>query len=419
MKISGLTKKAVVLLVILSFLVQPFLARPVYAQSGTNLPDLVAGIAFCVVSGWISQVLDWVLDAFENLWNAVRSRIGGFIDRIINFVRDTVPITVERDKPATATEAQDCISAGAKRLLIGWLINDSIDWMIRGGKPRFIQDFKDEFKRIADGEAALYVSRLTGVDICDPFEVELKAIIGHLATPPDLLRGGKPRYSCTITTALANQALANQNSAVDAFYNDFRYGGWDTWILLNRPENTFSGSYRIVKADIEKEAAEAEEAAKAEAVANSGYDATKKCKELLIFFSNGSNKTYYGPLEVANDLHIPIDENTWTINGESIGWPFTFTGLVRNYILTQGVEEGVQDATCSSDIIISPGKIIADTVTKVTNSELENLINSDKWYEIVAGLLTRSIFRISDFGFTRESRDNTIQTDPNTGKVYR
>lgn len=359
-------KKIATIVVLTAILVSQFLPVTSHAQvraRRSNLPELetiVVDVLFCTFSPILGDLIEDVLgEIVGGVGGVLDSIVGGFFGGLLG--SDAVPTEVVRDNPASAKETRNCITSQVKRAFIAAVVSDVMNFVRGDGKPRYIQNFREALATRADQEAALFLTDLTGVNICRPFRLQLDILLEGTAFPRQRRLS---RLSCTLS-----RAIDIQSGALDDFYQDFRTGNWDAWITLHETQNNLLGAYLIANDEILFARGEAVEAEKLEAEVSQGYLSTTLCKEAIFTFADGSTQRE----ELSS--HAQVGSDLW------------------QSLITQ---KGAEGAECVATVIVTPGALIADQVSAATQIETENLINSNEWYEIVREIvsaLTSDILR--------------------------
>lgn len=166
-------------------------------------------------------------------------------------------------------EAWAAALAILKKKILDMLANEIIVWIQGGGDPRFITDWWG-FLSEATGEAARkFGLELTGIDLCRPFKATLKASFA-----PEATRSYRQRAECTLEDIVGN---------IENFYEDFRYGGWDGWLEITKPQNNFYGAYLLAMDEKIDLMAKAKEAAQNKGLAGSGWLGDERCTKCSLF----------------------------------------------------------------------------------------------------------------------------------------
>lgn len=155
-----------------------------------------------------------------------------------------------------------------KKRLVNQIVQQTINWIQGGGKPRFVQDFKgfvlDQANKAAGSEIYKHIPQL-----CSPISPWVKsALYGIGGTGTKVRVDLTDRTRCTLTMAVEN---------VKAFYENFSAGGWSNYLEAIRPQNNVVGSIMILSDLASSKAAEEKKAATTNAQSSQGILATRKC----------------------------------------------------------------------------------------------------------------------------------------------
>ncbi len=155
--------------------------------------------------------------------------------------------------------------AELKKQILDQLVNQVIQWIQGGGKPKFVTDFDGFLKEAGNNAVGQFAEDLGLEFLCSPFNLQLR-----FALFPVAKFGGSGKYSCTLDTIVAN---------IEDFKNDFRKGGWIAFDQSYEPQNNFYGV--LITANMEKNSKIAEATSKAVNEVNqaSGFLSSKDCEE--------------------------------------------------------------------------------------------------------------------------------------------
>src|SRR3989344_4576398 len=181
-----------------------------------------------------------------------------------------------------------------KQRLLDMMVDQIIFWIQGGGKPKFVTDW-DGFLRDAANIAAGDFAKQLGLGfLCKPFNFQVQ--ISLLPTT----RFSRP-YDCTLDQITDN---------IDNFYQNFRSGGWVTYVGSLQPRNNYFGASLLAEADLEDRKLNAQAAAQNEALAGGGFTSVKSCNE------DGSNS---GPDIDGDGIAGDIPTScTVTVPGQSV-----------------------------------------------------------------------------------------------------
>ncbi len=250
-------QKVIVVILVISSLTSTFFFRAQEVEA-VLLDDFAAGAAKCLVMDGLTGLMDnWLGD------------LGGdFFDLGIDvgLGSDSVPVTVETDIPREKDNQKHCYSQELKRALIIALANDIRDFV--RDTDKFIENFKEEFKRTVDVTAASFVEEVIGVDICTPFRPQFEIILHN--SLPRWYRSSP--FACSLT-----DAINIQSQAIERFFDDFRSGSWDRWIRFHESSNNELGFWLETRDEQILRQGEALQAEETQVVAYQGYRPQQKC----------------------------------------------------------------------------------------------------------------------------------------------
>ncbi len=253
--------------------------------------------------------------------------------------------------------------AELKKQILDQLVNQVIQWIQGGGKPKFVTDF-DGFLKEAGNNAVGQFAENFGLEfLCSPFNLQLR-----FALFPVARFGGSGKYSCTLDTIVAN---------IEDFKNDFREGGWIAFDQSYEPQNNFFGV--LITANMEKNSKIAEATSKAVNEVNqaSGFLSGKDCEE--------------DPSSNAKD-----EDN-----------------------------DGKKGDILSTCKITTPGKQIGDITSKMLGSDFDYIVNANGVGEYVAAIADAAINSLiisgaeGLLGAKNGHQGQNVQTDPCSGLTGR
>ncbi|MBU3901336.1 hypothetical protein KKF25_01690, partial [Patescibacteria group bacterium] len=239
-----------------------------------------------------------------------------------------------------------------KKRLLGMMTDDIVKWIGGGGKPRFVTDWQGFLKTAADRTAGQFIMKLGGGFLCGPFAIKLQIA---LAKPQTF----EESVTCTLSTITAN---------IENFFNDFSQGGWKGWLTVSEPQNNIFGANLMAIDQKYDLITKAQEAAKNEAAAGSGYLDSKVCTKRQC------------PNRVSNQ---PGPIENFSGGAAAGGW--------KQDELDQG--DGYF-CECLNWATRSPGKIAADLLSKVAGQDWDWLLQSKEYSEYIFAIADAVINRI-------------------------
>lgn len=118
----------------------------------------------------------------------------------------------------------------AAKLLVSFMIQTLtravISWIQGGGNTNFISNLQAAATRVADEAAGEFLSQLAGMDLCQPFSLNIKLVF-QIPTLRDRLR-------CSATDIFRNLETSYEN-----FLNNFTSGGWIAFQTAMLPQNNY------------------------------------------------------------------------------------------------------------------------------------------------------------------------------------
>lgn len=317
------------------------------AIAGCSAASLGIGTPVCAILG--PAIVDGLWGAFFGSDEQKVQEVG----QVKTDVRGTR--TSQCIKDLTEKIVKKSLSRFKKRLMDS-LVDDTVDWIRNGGKPRFIEDFGGFIRESGDaaiGDVALEVG---AANLCSSAQADF--LKQNLRQTVELSNTNVvPRFSdqisCTLTDVVGN---------VKGFYQDFRQGGFVGYQEVLNPRNNAYGLLLMTLDEAQRKKDEAEEAAKVEAVANQGYRAVKQCTSWRVV--RRDNGAVIGKKLSQQDLNLPLYSNPdyqaecekkdITLPGKSVG------GLFDNVVATE-----ISKAIDSSDLSPYAKAILDAGITRI------------------------------------------------------
>ena len=237
--------------------------------------------------------------------------------------------------------AQESLLASMKKRILDMLVDQIIDYIQGGGKPKFVSNWKGFMEDAANQAIGDYVSgafgKKLGIDfLCEPFNFQLKfAISGGIAGGP--IRKFNGPAACTLDQITGN---------IESFYNDFKTGGFIAYSAAWDPENNMVGAYLTNQSAVINQIIKNQDLAAKEANAGGGFLSSKECIE---------------------DNGIGAD-----IDGDGI--------------------DGDIESTCR---VLTPGSTIGNLAAKAAGTDLDFIANADQLGEYVTAIANALISRIT------------------------
>jgi len=147
------------------------------------------------------------------------------------------------------------------RMLINRLQAQLLQWVAGGGTPQFVTNWKDFLTKAGSDAAGIALGKIYP-QLCSPFALKVPLTIARLQAPYE------QAVSCSFGQIRNN---------LEAFYRDFRTGGWVSFSQVILPGGNEFGATIIALDAMTLERRRAQEAAKNEASASGGFLGIKKC----------------------------------------------------------------------------------------------------------------------------------------------
>lgn len=158
--------------------------------------------------------------------------------------------------------AETFIRTTLKKRLLDVLVDQIIQYIQGGGKPKFVTDWQGFLADAGQAAAGDFAKSLGLGFLCEPFSFQIQ--LGLLPVPTF-----SERASCTL-----NQIVGN----IQNFYDDFRNGGWLAFNASWDPQNNYFGSLLMALSEEEKRRGNAAYASELEALAGAGFLSVKDCE---------------------------------------------------------------------------------------------------------------------------------------------
>lgn len=272
------------------------------------------------------------------------------------------------DIKALAERIVDGIAMAAAQRLVDQMVRSTVNWAQSGfeGNPAYVTDPEQYFRDISDGIAGEFIAGSDLGFLCSPFQTQIR-----LALRNNYL--DEPQYQCTLTDAVGN---------VEAFYDDFEQGGWDTWFAMtqNNSNNPY-GAYLEAQAELDSRIAEAAGLQREQLDWNSGFLSWSDCTE----------------------TNPPM----WIDNPTPPG------GLPSRSINPRHVAGKAESECIKRGPTKTPGSVIQEQLNEVLPSGLKKLQVAQHVNQLISafasGLLNRYVFGSEGLFNRRPNRDSATQ----------
>src|SRR3989338_9733097 len=158
----------------------------------------------------------------------------------------------------------DSIALTIAKSTISTLVNSTVKWINNGfdGNPAYVNNPKQYFTDIADGEAGEFIRGSELGLLCSPFQANIRLSLMQEYYEP-------LPYQCTLSEVTSN---------IEGFFDDFSQGGWDAWFSMTQnPTNNPYGSYLKARIDMDSRIASAIGLKDRELNQGRGFLSYKKC----------------------------------------------------------------------------------------------------------------------------------------------
>ena len=234
-----------------------------------------------------------------------------------------------------------------KRQLLNMIVDQIVQWIQGGGKPKFITNWPAFFQDAVDQAGGKFLQTAIGPQICSPFKPLLRAAFIPIATFTE-------RTTCTLSQIGVN---------IDEFLKDFRKGNWIAWQeMVLRPQNNVYGAYVMAWDQYAIERGAAAKAGASEAQAGKGFLSVKRC--------------------VANDQEAL---RKCTADCYSL-----FPDLTQRDSCNQNCFK----QTCTKEETVTPGAVVGDLAAKAVGSDIDWLVNAQDLAAYVAAITNALLNRM-------------------------
>ncbi len=264
------------------FLSNVFIKKAAATSAGASFGAAVGAGVACFLEGWLELKVQGLFGEAEGAAGAaIKSAPADIVFGIENIISvpvlDRAAFTLQASGQLWSQEtthykgqidtafdkSRDCMRDVLAKMILDWLTDQIVQWIQGGGEPLFVSDWKGFLNEAANTAIGRVIQESDLAFLCSPLRYQLK-----LSLLPG--RSFRDRIGCTLDDVIAN---------IENFYEDFTRGGWIAYNRLWEPQNNYYGARLILHDEILTRAAEAQEAAKNEALAGSGFLSVKKCKK--------------------------------------------------------------------------------------------------------------------------------------------
>ncbi len=163
---------------------------------------------------------------------------------------------------ANIIKSKDCVRDVVAKIIIDWIVDQTIQWVQGGGEPKFVTDWGTFASDAFNAGVGEVVNDSNFAFLCSPFRLQVNLSLTQQTFPQ--------RIECTLDQIVEN---------IDDFYNDFSKGGWIAYNEIWQPQNNYYGQMLMFHDEALLRGAAAQQAALNEAQAGKGFLSVKECVE--------------------------------------------------------------------------------------------------------------------------------------------
>lgn len=241
------------------------------------------------------------------------------------------------------------VMAKFRKVLLDTMVNQIVEWIQGGGKPKFVTDWKGFLRDTAEIAGGQAVQQLVG-----------DQVMSALCQPGWAIRINLGLRNPQTFTNTAMCTLSEVGANFDDFMGNFQNGGWKAWIATSEEQNNPYGLFIKTSNQQIAAAVKAKEAAKSEAESGVGFLNDKVCKQMTCRIEGTNNTSLQ-------------------------------TGSYKE-------NEVPPECTCEKWQTRTPGKIIADATSKSVQTNLDWLISNEEWESYVVAITDALINRLVQEG---------------------
>jgi len=303
--------------------------------------DIIGGPSniLALVEDFVADAYDWASSAYESAGTWV-SAAKDIWDKTEYIAKEAIKFAWNR----------------LRRVLLNMLVNDIINWINGGGKPRFVTDWQSFLKTAADKAAGSFIDKIGLGFLCTGFSLQLRIA---LSSPTKFDEGGA---TCTLSKAFTN---------INSFRDNFSNGGWKGWLTVSESQNNYMGAYITALNKKHAVMAEAAGAKKNEAVSSAGFMGDKICRTIR-------NKSEYRDPD--------SDSYETQTYGSTDGW--------KEGEIPEGYE-------CEEWETRTPGRIVGDSLQQAVGIDIPWIISAKEFAEYAGAIVDAVINRAIKEGITK------------------
>lgn len=291
-----------------------------------------------------TQIAQWITEILSYVWDG----INWAYDNAQQVIQATVALW-EQEQGILKMALKAAWDA-LRLQLIKMLVNDIVSWIQGGGEPRFVTNWQNFLQTAADKAAGNFVTQYLGAGfLCDAFSLQLRIALARPQTFDESVK-------CTLSDITGN---------IDDFFSNFSNGGWRGWLAVSELNNNIFGADLIALDKKWDVMAAAQEAAKNDALASTGYLGDKVCTQ-----------------RQCNNQATGQTGATENYSGAKLGW--------TKDELDQG---GGASCNCLNWTTRTPGRVAGDALQQAMGVDIENLIQAKEFSEFAGAIIDAVINR--------------------------
>lgn len=326
--------------------------------SGSIVIDPITGFATTAINAFTTSV-KWVWEnavemykKYANFETLKGIKIGNVISKAKSVYEKIKPYIIKAGKVAWSVTRKKLLNE-----LVNYIIKE-----IQGGenkKPKFVTDWKGFLRDAANEAGGQFIESDPDLAfLCDSFGTEVRVALGTV--PPF-----GEKVGCTLDQVAKN---------IENFYDDLRVGGWDGWIKLSQSNNNIFGAYYDVQGEKISREMRAKEAATNEAMSGGGFLGTTGCLQ-------------------------------WSCNDDQL-WDFNDCMKDKKHEINECYRAA--DCQCVKEGTLTPGKVLADSVSKTATLDIDWLISAKEFNEYAGAIFDAVWNRMARGGLAFMKTDNYV-----------
>jgi len=276
-----------------------------------------------------------------------------------------------------------------KQRLLDTMTNQIIEWISGGGEPRFVSDFGGTLDDAFQAAVGDTVIELGYSELCySPMQFKLKMQL----TQPVF----RNQVSCTLDDVVGNIA---------AFKDNFTNGGWIAYQETLKPQNNPAGLELLTQQEFLRRVSDKENVARYEATIGGGFLGQKSCVEWVATTDIGGITAPAGsglasiPPSFNQGDSISVGDSNW--NSEF----YTKTPYFGIEYVGKTDTPGTGEWKCANSQTVTPGKVAADSITKMMiDTPIERIVSAEELSQYLGAIINAGINRLFKEGGEALSR---------------